>query len=74
MRKYGDSLDKFEPNDLNDAPVPSLKFFASLPTRKVSEAIRVISDTGKLPQWAEDFFIPLKVEPGVGVPAPDGRA
>lgn len=74
MRKYGDSLDKFEPNDLNHALVPSLKFFASLPTRKVSEAIRVIHDTGKLPQWAEDFFIPLKVEPGVSVPAPYGRA
>lgn len=71
MRKYGDSLDKFEPNDVNDALVPSSGFFASLPTRKVSEAVKVINDTGRLPQWAENFFIPLKVKAGVGDPAPD---
>ncbi len=74
MRKYGDSLDKFEPNDLNDALVPSLDFLASMPTRKVSEAVKTINDGGRLPQWAENFFAPLKVEAGIGYPTPYRRA
>lgn len=60
-RKYGDSLDKFEPNDLNDALAPSPDFFASMPAKQVSEAVKIMGKTGKLPQWAEDFFAPLKI-------------
>ncbi len=61
MRKYGDSLDKFEPNDLNGALVPSQDFFSSIPAEKASEAVKAVKETEKLPQWAEDFFAPLKI-------------
>ena len=61
IRKYGDSLDKFEPNDLNGALVPAPALFASMPAKKISEAVVAIKETGQLPQWAEDFFTPLKM-------------
>lgn len=61
MRKYGDSLDKFEPNDLNGALVPSPAFFSSMPAGKVSEAVKAVEETGQLPQWVEDLFAPLKI-------------
>lgn len=61
MRKYGDSLDKFEPNDLNGALVPSAGFFSSMPAAKVSGAVKAVEETEQLPQWAEDFFAPLKI-------------
>ena len=64
MRKYGDSLDKFEPNDLNDALVPSPDFLASMPAKQVSEAVRIVEHTERLPQWVEDFFTPLKISAG----------
>ena len=64
MRKYGDSLDKFEPNDLNDALAPSPDFFAAMPTKQVSEAVKIMEEAEKLPQWAEDFFAPLKISAG----------
>ena len=61
MRKYGDSLDKFEPNDLNDALVPSADFLAAMPEDKVPAAVREIVQTGRAPNWVEDFFAQLKV-------------
>ena len=61
MRKYGDSLDKFEPNDLNGAWVPTPGLFASIPAKKVSEAVAATKRTGHPPQWFEDFFAPLKI-------------
>lgn len=68
MRKYGDSLDKFEPNDLNGALAPSPDFFSSMPAAKVSGAVKAVEETEQLPQWAEDFFAPLKI------PDADSRA
>ena len=61
MRKYGDSLDKFEPNDLNVALAPSPDFFSSMPAAKVFEAVKAVVETQQLPQWVEDFFAPLKI-------------
>ena len=60
MRKYGDSLDKFEPNDLNKALAPSPEFFASIAKSKVAVAVEAIKETGLAPQWADDLFLPLK--------------
>lgn len=60
MRKYGDSLDKFEPNDLNKALAPSPEFFALIAKSKVAGAVEEIKDTGLAPQWADDLFLPLK--------------
>lgn len=61
MRKYGDSLDKFEPNDLNGALAPSPDFFSSMPAAKVSGAVKAVEETEQLPQWVEDLFAPLKI-------------
>ena len=59
MRKYGDSLDKFEPNDLNQSLVPAPDFFASIPAAQVTEAVAVVRKTRQLPQWAEGIFVSL---------------
>ena len=64
MRKYGDSLDKFEPNDLNVALAPSPDFFFSMSAEEVSGAVKAVEETGQLPQWVEDFFTPLKISGG----------
>ena len=63
MRKYGDSLDKFEPNDLNAALTPSADFLAAMPKDKLPAAIQKIGETGRAPRWVENFFAPLKVAP-----------
>ncbi len=60
MRKYGDFLYKFEPNDLNSALIPSIDFFASMPFEKVSEAIQFIKKTNQMPPWSEEFFWKIK--------------
>lgn len=59
MRKYGDSLDKFEPNDLNQSLVPAPDFFASIPKGQVTEAVAVVQKTRQVPQWVEGVFAPL---------------
>jgi len=61
MRRYGASLDKFEPNDVNGALVPSQQFLASISAEKISGAMKTVKETGQLPQWAEDLFAPLTV-------------
>ena len=63
MRKYGDSLDKFEPNDLNVALAPSTDFLAAMPKGKVPEAVRKVGEAGQAPDWVENFFAPLKIAP-----------
>ncbi len=72
MRKYGDSLDKFEPNDLNGAWVPTPDLFDSIPAQKVAEAMAATLETGAPPQWFEAFFAPLKI-PGQAGPNPRRR-
>lgn len=58
-RKYGDGLDKFEPNDLNNALVPSPESFSLMPQEQVAEAIQVMEATGCVPENIEDFFVAL---------------
>ena len=62
MRQYGRALDKFEPNDLNDALVPTTAFFDTIPKEKVAEAVRSLEENGELPEWMEAVFAPLKCE------------
>jgi len=61
MRKYGDSLDKFEPNDLNSALVPKPDYFDCLAMKKVDLAINHIEKTGLVPNFVDDFFAELKI-------------
>lgn len=60
MRRYGDFLYKFEPNDLNRALVPSIDFLDSMPSEKVSDAIQFIEKTNQMPPWGEDLFLKIK--------------
>ena len=62
MRQYGRALDKFEPNDLNDALVPTAAFFDTIPKEKVAAAVRSLEENGELPEWMEAVFTPLKCE------------
>ena len=59
MRQYGQALDKFEPNDLNDALVPTAAFFDTIPKEGVAAAIRSLEETEELPEWVEAVFAPL---------------
>lgn len=56
MRRYGDSLDKFEPNDLNRALAPSLDWFAKLPPDAVSGALELCRNGSGLPDFIDDIF------------------
>ena len=63
-RKYGDALDKFEPNDLNDALVPSPKILDALSKDEVGNAILHTKKTGRIPAEIDDFFGKLKIPNG----------
>jgi hypothetical protein len=56
MRKYGDGLDKFEPNDLNDAMAPSPDWFdyRFKPMEKL--AMEYCERHNRLPSEAEKVF------------------
>ncbi len=60
-RRYGDSLDKFEPNDLNLALVPSPQIFDELSQSDVSRAISHTQSNGVPPEWIDTFFQDMKV-------------
>ncbi len=60
MRKYGDDLDKFEPNDLNGALVPSPKILDELTKEKIRNAILHIEKTGETPAEINYLFARLK--------------
>lgn len=60
MRQYGRALDKFEPNDLNEALVPTAAFFDTIAKEDVAAAIRSLEENGALPEWMEAIFAPLK--------------
>ena len=55
-RQYGNSLDKFEPNDLNEASVPSPSFFDGLACDVVKDALLDIKKGGSVPYVVEDYF------------------
>jgi adenine-specific DNA-methyltransferase len=56
MRTYGDSLDKFEPNDLNKSLVPSMEYFSSIDTKRIKDEMRHISSQGHLSSRGERMF------------------
>ena len=61
-RRYGDALDKFEPNDLNNALVPNPQVFDMLSIRDVEKAVSYAEETWKIPNWVNRFFERLKIE------------
>jgi adenine-specific DNA-methyltransferase len=59
MRRYGDGLDKFEPNDLNQGLAPSFSWFDGLPTEMVQNAIKKVAVGEELPSYLENRFSEL---------------
>ena len=55
-RMYGDSLTKFEPNDLNAALAPSPQALEDLPPERVAEALERLRHTGAVPEYIEGRF------------------
>lgn len=55
-RKYGDALDKFEPNDINKAVVPTPEFFNMIPQEKIQEALKEFKESNMIPSWLERKF------------------
>lgn len=60
MRRYGDGLNKFEPNDLNSALVPSPEVFNQVPSSDMENALEYLNETGATPSYVESFFEQLK--------------
>ena len=56
VRKYGDSLDKFEPNDLNSALVPVPRVLDAIPTTVVESAMQELRATGRIPVSVDTWF------------------
>lgn len=69
MRTYGDSLDKFEPNDLNTSMVPSPEFFDGFSESEVNLGIKHVTLTGRLPENLEEMFRALIQLPNGGLNA-----
>lgn len=59
LRKYGDSLDKFEPNDLNRALTPAPRILDSLGDTVVAAAMRQLQATGQTPPCVDSWFAEL---------------
>ena len=59
-RRYGDALDKFEPNDLNSAIVPHPRMFDELSDKDIASAISETEKKHKVPRWVDEFFKKLK--------------
>ena len=60
MRRYGDALNKFEPNDLNKALVPTPQIFDEIPHGHVAEALEQLEELGTMPDFVEGWFENLK--------------
>ena len=56
MRKYGDSLDKFEPNDLNHALAPSIEWFSRIGEQEAREEVEGVILHGRLSSKLERVF------------------
>lgn len=55
-RQYGNALDKFEPNDLNNALAPAQSVLDELTDDAVSDALSALRQCAALPPSIEDFF------------------
>ena len=56
MRKYGNALNKFEPNDLNKAMCPSFDWLDRISRSDIQEELAYISSDGKLSEHGEAMF------------------
>jgi len=56
MRRYGDGLEKFEPNDLNRALAPSPTWFSRLTPNVVMNAVEYCRVNNSLPEELEAVF------------------
>ena len=61
-RRYGDGLDKFEPNDLNAAQVPAPDVFDAVPIDRLDDALDQVRETGAAPYYVESWYRKLKQE------------
>ncbi len=59
IRKYGNNLDKFEPNDLNEAIVPSEAFLDSIPSAKIEACYRKLAAGEDIEPELSVMFQPL---------------
>ncbi len=59
-RRYGDRLNKFEPNDLNTALVPSPQTLDAIPSERMEEALDLMKESGAPPEYVETWFEGLK--------------
>lgn len=59
MRKYGNNLDKFEPNDLNEAIVPSEEFFDSIPDTTIASCYQRLAEGDNIDAELDNMFLPL---------------
>lgn len=59
-RRYGNKLDKFEPNDLNEALVPSREVLAEIKDDEVADAVKHMREGRGIPAWVESKFEVLK--------------
>ena len=59
MRKYGNSLGKFEPNDVNGTYVPAPALFDELNHDDVQDALSCVESTGCVPGYIDAFFAKL---------------
>ena len=62
MRRYGDGLNKFEPNDMNSALVPSPSVFDQISPSDVDRALEFLQETGTIPGYMEYHFEKLRVK------------
>ena len=60
VRRYGDGLDKFEPNDLDSAPVPAPDALSRLGARDLRQALVETREQGEPPEWIHSFFDELQ--------------
>ncbi len=58
-RKYGNALDKFEPNDLNDALAPSPEFFDSLGESRLISIMSEVRAGRDFSRTIDSIFAPL---------------
>jgi len=56
MRRYGNSLNKFEPNDLNQALAPSSDWFARLSPEAIERALESCRQGTGLPEFMDEIF------------------
>ena len=59
VRKYGNELEKFEPNDLNRSLVPSVEFFAQIPDNKAGSLMRQLTSGECVDSKIDELFASL---------------